>query len=220
MNDIHSSLRISVFDHEGSGDHKLIGSLVTTVSEIIAVKKFGGGGDSESTNMLDLLDDDNEFVGGISIMQARIVGKTNLKPKLELDDEEEDNEEENGSDEEDLIEKEDDVIEPMEPSFMDYLNSGCELSLCIAIDFTGSNGLCPIFNLIVATCRKFKNICFYFYSIFQAIHELQAPYITYRLMDLLTIINRLYTKLGIFYLILILTNNSLFGMLFIVYFSI
>lgn len=140
MNDIHSSLRISVFDHEGSGDHKLIGSLVTTVSEIIAVKKFGGGGDSESTNMLDLLDDDNEFVGGISIMQARIVGKSNLKPKLELHDEEEDNVEENDSDEEELIEKEDDVIEPVEPSFMDYLNSGCELSLCIAIDFTGSNG--------------------------------------------------------------------------------
>ena len=30
--------------------------------------------------------------------------------------------------------------EHMTASFMDYINGGCELSLSVAIDFTGSNG--------------------------------------------------------------------------------
>lgn len=31
-------------------------------------------------------------------------------------------------------------LEPRRPKFVDYLSGGCELELCIAIDFTGSNG--------------------------------------------------------------------------------
>ena len=28
----------------------------------------------------------------------------------------------------------------LEPSFLDYMRGGCEINLCVAIDFTGSNG--------------------------------------------------------------------------------
>merc|ERR1712045_834604 len=29
---------------------------------------------------------------------------------------------------------------PKKPTFLDYVNGGCEFQLCVAIDFTGSNG--------------------------------------------------------------------------------
>ena len=137
-NDINASLRLVVFDNESDGDHILIGSLHASVNELIAAKKFGGGGDADRNEAsLTLFDSDDNFAGLINVIQARIIGKvTVLNAKNVTESEEVDviNEDESN------IEETEEKLSPEVPGFIDFLSGGCELSLCIAIDFTGSNG--------------------------------------------------------------------------------
>jgi len=118
---LQNVLKLSVFDHESSGKHLLIGSLETTISELIAAKKFGGGGDAgNGDGFLELFDSKSKCSGTIAVLQARIVGIP-MKPVEDI--------------------PEVDVPEEIaRPTFVDYLSGGCELNLCIALDFTGSNG--------------------------------------------------------------------------------
>ena len=128
-NDFNASLRITVLDHESNADHIKIGELETSVNELLAAKKFGGGGDNDSgQSQLNLFDSKKNFSGVINVIEARVSGKEvqSIIPSEE-------------GEEKGCIGGEDDST-LKKPGFIDFVSGGCELSLCIAIDYTGSNG--------------------------------------------------------------------------------
>mmetsp|Transcript_8677 Transcript_8677/g.12808 ORF Transcript_8677/g.12808 Transcript_8677/m.12808 type:complete len:283 (+) Transcript_8677:63-911(+) len=94
--DFDHPIKISVFDHEGDGDHKFIGSIETTVSEIVGAKKFGGSGDindDDEAYFLAIFDDDGEDAGSLAIIQAQITNVPEDEDDFEGDDADEDDEE-------------------------------------------------------------------------------------------------------------------------------
>lgn len=95
--DYDHPIKISVFDHEGDGDHKLIGFVETTVSEIIGAKKFGGSGDindEDEAYFLAIFSDDGEDSGSLAIVQAQITNVPEDGDDFEGDDWDEEEEEE------------------------------------------------------------------------------------------------------------------------------
>lgn len=70
---LQNPLLISVYDHESSGKHVLLGELETTVSEMLSAKSFGDSGDantSDKANYLTLTDKKNKKVGSIVVVNA------------------------------------------------------------------------------------------------------------------------------------------------------
>lgn len=75
--DVDMALRLVVYDHEGSGKHKLIGSVETSVNEFLGAKRFGGGGDingDDEANYLLLEDRKGKDAGSISVINAAVTG--------------------------------------------------------------------------------------------------------------------------------------------------
>jgi len=116
-------LVLKVFDHEGDGDHKLMGEMKTSVNQLVS--SIGSEGYT--------LVRKGEDTGKIIVHVAEII--------------------ESGAEEEDI------PVQAMSnvkiggstlsvdlpqkktgTSFVDYIRGGCEISLHVAIDFTGSNG--------------------------------------------------------------------------------
>jgi len=88
--DFQMPILLAVWDHEGSGDHKLIGEVETTVSEILSAKSFGGGGDNsdDDANNLIIWDKDGNDAGCISIINATITGVPDEEYDFSGDEEE------------------------------------------------------------------------------------------------------------------------------------
>jgi len=75
--DLDLPLKIVVYDHEGSGKHKLIGSVETSVSELLGAKRFGGGGDNndaDEANYLLLVDRKDKDAGSLAVINAALIG--------------------------------------------------------------------------------------------------------------------------------------------------
>jgi hypothetical protein len=118
-------LVLTVYDHEGSGTHEVMGHLETSVNGLISANDSGA-----SIH----LQKEGEVTGMIVVQMAEIC-----------------NDEEDG---EDALSKavSNVILEPSapplpehpapagKPTFTDYIQGGCELNLSVAIDFTGSNG--------------------------------------------------------------------------------
>lgn len=75
--DINLPLMLSVWDHEGSGKHQLIGETETSVNELLGAKAFGGGGDvnsADSANNLILWDKKGKDAGALIVVNAHLSG--------------------------------------------------------------------------------------------------------------------------------------------------
>lgn len=92
--DFDLPLRLVVYDHEGDGDHKLIGYCEVCVNELLAAKAFGGGGDTDDNdaNSFLLTDDDDEDAGCVVVINAHVTGVPDFENDVEVDDEDEDEE--------------------------------------------------------------------------------------------------------------------------------
>lgn len=112
--DIDSSIQVSVYDHESSGKHVIIGKFETT-AKMLSEKV---GADFELTHK-------GKKTGTIHIEKAELVGlqgdKTAEKTALSPAEEEI-------------------AVGNSKPTFLDYIQGGCQLNVVVAIDVTGSNG--------------------------------------------------------------------------------
>jgi hypothetical protein len=125
-------LRLSVLDYESNGRHVPMGDIETTVSELIT---------SKSTSGLKLKKS-GSVTGTIAVLVASISGVESIAEKMAS-----------------LSVSSSEPTPappapsapiftpvpfapppPSPPTFLDYINGGCEMQLCVAIDFTGSNG--------------------------------------------------------------------------------
>jgi len=128
--DLDEILVFKVFDHESSGKHEIMGQFETSVNGLVAAKNSGFS-----------LKNKGKVSGKISIHAAEVSGINGASPSAALVP--------------DITAAMHNVkISPSapplppsappvrtgKPTFTDYIAGGCEMSLTVAIDFTGSNG--------------------------------------------------------------------------------
>jgi len=68
-------IKIAVYDYESSGDHEFIGSVETSIEELISAKRFGNTGssaDNSASNFLALQDKKGKDAGSIVVIGASI----------------------------------------------------------------------------------------------------------------------------------------------------
>mmetsp|Transcript_20680 Transcript_20680/g.58891 ORF Transcript_20680/g.58891 Transcript_20680/m.58891 type:complete len:600 (+) Transcript_20680:355-2154(+) len=141
--DVNKPIQIVVFDHESSGQHVLMGMVETTVSQLrttskLELKKKGKSTGSLHVDKIDVAGAESEVAqvseriaaatiapsapsggggGGAFVPSAPSGGGGAFVPSA--------------------------VPAPSRmggQAFADYITGGCELNVCVAIDFTGSNG--------------------------------------------------------------------------------
>jgi hypothetical protein len=137
--DLDKSIQIVVYDYEGSGKHVIMGQFETSVNGLI---HSATGGSDDMSKAIKLKYKGKE-TGTIMVLNAEVTGVedvTTTMAKASIDSR---------------------VATPVyaaaavaapvaaaagftptagQPSFVDYISGGCELQVCVAIDFTGSNG--------------------------------------------------------------------------------
>ena len=122
--DIDLPLYLHIYDYESSGYHVSMGMIETSVTELVKAHK--------SSSKLKIKNK-GETTGAIKVHTASVTG-----------------------DDDDLEEEMSTLMYISEspvptsvftpphkrrpPTFLDYIDGGCEMQLCVAIDFTGSNG--------------------------------------------------------------------------------
>jgi len=114
---------ITALDHEKNGKHVLMGSFRTTVNELIESVDTNNGKSNSFT-----LNHKGKDVGKIFVNTASII-----EEKIDAA----------GKPSEGLPPSNDDFIPEEElprMSFIDYISGGCEMHMCIAIDFSETNG--------------------------------------------------------------------------------
>ncbi len=122
-------LRLSIYDYESNGKHVPMGEVETSVSGLISASKSSG---------LKIVNK-GTVSGTILVHVASVTGADSLADKMakmQVTPEPEPSAPVPA------------VFEPVPfapappapPSFLDYIKGGCEMQLCVAIDFTGSNG--------------------------------------------------------------------------------
>jgi len=115
-------LILNIFDHEGDGKHELMGEIETSVNGLIAAKRGKGfalkrkGKDMGTIVVHTAEVCDGEGEGALLTKAMSNVRITPTAPPLPR------------------------PIAAGSPAFTDYVRGGCEINLCVAIDFTGSNG--------------------------------------------------------------------------------
>jgi Copine/C2 domain len=117
--DLDAVIKISVFDHEGSGDHTPMGDLETSVNGLTSASL-------QRTAMR--LTRKGKDTGMIRVDKCDVSGVEEITDVMKTTS----------------------ISSPPAPSvgsgrrgsnmFLDYIGGGCELNVCVAIDFTGSNG--------------------------------------------------------------------------------
>jgi len=128
-------LRLSVYDYESNGKHVLMGEVEVSVSGLVKAKSTSGL----------KLKKRSEVTGTIAVLTATVRGVESLEEKMAALD----------------VSTPEASAPPIPftpppapsappipftppppapPTFLDYMHGGCEMQLCVAIDFTGSNG--------------------------------------------------------------------------------
>lgn len=108
-------IRLSVWDYEGSGKHKIIGMVETSVKGLLAAdgKNMPLTVKNETTGKLLVT---RAVVSGVEAPVQEQMAKMTVEAPPSM------------------------PMTPAKPSFLDYIAGGCDLNVVVAIDFTGSNG--------------------------------------------------------------------------------
>lgn len=134
--DLSQPILVSVYDHESNGKHVLMGELETTVNGFIAA--MGG-------NVL-TLKKKGKNKGHIQVTSAVVSGVDSLTSQMAAASILGDTAPTHHSTSTFTPTAPSGAHSPFSlqttppPSFVDYINGGCQLNLSVAIDFTGSNG--------------------------------------------------------------------------------
>jgi len=115
--DLDQVFKLDLYDNESSGEHEFMGGIETCVRALIENAGNDGGFD---------LAKDGETTGTLLVNSAEIIGGDYgivEEEEIEVPPDEAEDEDEN-----------------KRYTFTDFISGGCELNLCVAIDFTGSNG--------------------------------------------------------------------------------
>lgn len=115
---LDEEIYLEIFDYESDGNHVLMGEITTSVNALMAAADGGYG---------ITLTKEGEDTGTLVVNAATVSGRE--EPEEEVEEEEEPEEE-----------SEVPTIPARTPTFTQYLHGGCEINLCVAIDYTGSNG--------------------------------------------------------------------------------
>jgi len=114
---LEQGIQVVIYDYEKSGKHVHMGTFETTVNELVSKKgetfQIVRGGKTRGKIIID----DAEIIGR---HQPSSGGVVEAMSEVTISDAP--------------------VVTPSKPHFVDYISGGCELNLCVAIDFTGSNG--------------------------------------------------------------------------------
>jgi hypothetical protein len=133
--DLDKPIQIVVFDYEGNGKHVTMGQFETSVNGLIHSATDG----SEDMSKAIKLKYRGKETGTIIVLTAEVAGFEDVTTKMAS------------------VSIDSQVAAPApsapvyaaaaasspiagQPSFVDYISGGCELQVCVAIDFTGSNG--------------------------------------------------------------------------------
>lgn len=111
--DLDQVFKLELYDNESSGDHELMGGIKTSINALI----------ENAGSSFDLVKD-GETTGTLLVHVAEIIGGDYGTDEDPPEDDEEPEEEQTSE----------------RNSFTDYISGGCEINLCVAIDYTGSNG--------------------------------------------------------------------------------
>mmetsp|Transcript_193 Transcript_193/g.396 ORF Transcript_193/g.396 Transcript_193/m.396 type:complete len:609 (-) Transcript_193:236-2062(-) len=139
--DLDRRLQVSIWDHEGDGKHDSMGAFETTVNELLKAAGSGTFTSKKGSKAYGTITVDECKITGvdtstsetvtvnpaapapissaaadpsISVMPVAQFGNMNLGGGA--------------------------GAPPRKPTFVDYISGSCELNMCVAIDFTGSNG--------------------------------------------------------------------------------
>ena len=133
--DLNRKIQVAIFDHESKGKHESMGTFVTTVNELC---KAGSsttftpkkGSKSYGTIVLD----ECRITGAESTAPttgqpalASLAAKPSPVPVEQFNNMT-------------IGAMPMPVLPPKKPTFVDYVTGNCDLQMCVAIDFTGSNG--------------------------------------------------------------------------------
>jgi hypothetical protein len=150
---LEQHIQISVYDHEKSGKHVLMGEIETSVRELVAAKDSGpfilrrNGKDKGrlSVNRADLIgmEDLSTQVAGMSLSGGASAPPLPMPVPVPVPAP--------ASSSGAYVPGSAPAYVPGSahasappaagsPTFVDYISGGCQLNLCVAIDFTGSNG--------------------------------------------------------------------------------
>jgi len=132
--DVEKPILITVYDHESDGDHVLMGQVETTVKELQ---------DLEGSTLP--LTKKGKTTGTLNVQKAEVTGVVGVAAMVEID------ERMNAASisapqvpgafvPTTPVAPGTPFVSPTRPTFADYISGGCELNVCVAIDFTGSNG--------------------------------------------------------------------------------
>eukprot|EP00585_Thalassiosira_rotula_P011872 CAMPEP_0196159234 /NCGR_PEP_ID=MMETSP0910-20130528/46210_1 /TAXON_ID=49265 /ORGANISM="Thalassiosira rotula, Strain GSO102" /LENGTH=1212 /DNA_ID=CAMNT_0041424151 /DNA_START=160 /DNA_END=3799 /DNA_ORIENTATION=+ len=131
--DLDRRLQVSIWDHEGDGKHDSMGAFETTVNELL---KAAGSGTftpkkgSKSSGTIAV--DECKITGAdTSTSETVIVNSAAADPSIPVMPVAQFGNMNLGGGA---------ATPPRKPTFVDYISGNCELNMCVAIDFTGSNG--------------------------------------------------------------------------------
>lgn len=158
--DLDTPVLLTVYDHESDGKHKAMGKVETSVNGLVSA----GSNHSKLTLVGGRK---GKEAGTISVQKADAAGVESITEGVQK-----------------LA-----VYTPSlpgamnavgQPSFVDYVSGGCNLNVCVAIDFTGSNGKLPMVYNTRARLLLAMN-CFYtvLYCTQQATRESRAHFIIF-----------------------------------------
>jgi hypothetical protein len=138
--DLSKPIQIVVYDYEGSGKHVLMGQFETTVNDLLSASTGG----TENMDKAITLKRKGKETGKILVLKAEVAGvleqvtqqmasaKITPAPSASV-----------------YTSKTTAPVAAVtafvpsagQPTFVDYISGGCNLNVCVAIDFTGSNGM-------------------------------------------------------------------------------
>ena len=134
--DFDKPIRVVVYDYEESGKHVNMGQFETSVNGLIRAATGG----SEDMGKAFTLKHKGKETGKIIVLTAEVAGVEDVTQKMAI-----------ASIDSRVTPTPSAAAPPVaaaaafvpsvgKPTFVDYISGGCELQVCVAIDFTGSNG--------------------------------------------------------------------------------
>jgi hypothetical protein len=117
--DLNKSVLVTVYDYESDGKHVSMGKFETSVNGL--VNAAGSAGFS-------LIGKKGKESGKMIVEKADVAGVASVEESMK-----------NMAVSAPFV-----VASKGGPNFVDYVSGGCDLNVCVAIDFTGSNGTCIV----------------------------------------------------------------------------
>ncbi|GKY97057.1 hypothetical protein MPSEU_000664300 [Mayamaea pseudoterrestris] len=142
--DLSRAMKVIVWDHRRTGKHKLIGEFETSMKGFAQAKLSDDAMDGGDEVGFTLMRQGNE-TGIVLVADATLIGGSGGKASDKDDSSTVESSSHNGganpiSSNHGKKKSKSSRRTRRRPEFVDYLSSGCQISLAVAIDFTASNG--------------------------------------------------------------------------------